>query len=486
MNFDKCKIKGVTISIILDKSHLSDKNGRYNALLRFSKLKDRYLHPTGIKMTEEDFLRVCGLKTTQTSNKLYKQYYEPFCRWIEEGVKVAESLDEEGNLSIALIKYRMSGQVDIKEDSASFIKMWENYIQSLKDEGRFTTAESYQCALNNFDRIIGKSNVKGFKIGQNIIEQWCKGMDKGVGKDKVGKISETTKGIYLRACRIIWNLCQDAGYLKKEDYPFSNKKKDKVGIPTGATRKAEFLNVHKMTELYRVFVEKRYPEEWNQEYKVLAHYSLGLFLFQYLCNGMNMADVGHIKYDKFYFLNDGQAFKFNRQKTKRTSKDNSEVIAPIIEPIKEILTSLYECNTDKTTFCNAPKLGQCVFPDILKGDTTPEGIRARTKQENKNCANRVQRIVKEVLDWEEIEPTCTWCRHSFGTNLRDAGVSMDYIADSMGHSSKESVTEIYIARFPLEKRMINNSKLLCLEQTQTEADLQSLSKKELIKLLLNK
>ena len=41
-----------------------------------------------------------------------------------------------------------------------------------------------------------------------------------------------------------------------------------------------------------------------------------------------------------------------------------------------------------------------------------------------------------VLNWE-VRPSGTWCRHSFATNLRNAGVVINYISESMGHFTNE-------------------------------------------------
>lgn len=92
-----------------------------------------------------------------------------------------------------------------------------------------------------------------------------------------------------------------------------------------------------MTELYNLFVSKKYPEYWSEEYTKRAHYSLGLFLAQYLCNGFNMADAGRLTYDNYYYQTNGKAFRFNRKKTSRRSADGSEVIVPIIPPLQYVL-----------------------------------------------------------------------------------------------------------------------------------------------------
>ena len=63
-----------------------------------------------------------------------------------------------------------------------------------------------------------------------------------------------------------------------------------------------------MTELYRLFESKEYPTHWPEEYRQKAHYSLGLFLAQYLCNGFNLADAGRLTYDAYYYQNQAKPF----------------------------------------------------------------------------------------------------------------------------------------------------------------------------------
>ena len=96
----------------------------------------------------------------------------------------------------------------------------------------------------------------------------------------------------------------------------------------------------------------------------------------------------------------------------------------------------------------------------------------------------------EALHWDEsITPSGTWCRHSFATNLRNAGVELDYISESMGHAvTDHTITQIYIEHYPLEKQMEYNSKLLNLAPQTTSRDeliaqLSNLSNEELNMLL---
>lgn len=74
--------------------------------------------------------------------------------------------------------------------SQSFISIWEQVINGFKtDDGgaRFTTAESYECALKSFRKILGANTIKGFCISAAEIQKWKDGMHNGV-KDENGAV----------------------------------------------------------------------------------------------------------------------------------------------------------------------------------------------------------------------------------------------------------------------------------------------------------
>ena len=454
------KERNCSVSIVLDSRTRRKNAYEFPLSLRFTIDRKFFYFTVGSSYTEKKFSDICNATKCKSENyKLQKEWKDTFVPKYKE---VLSNLNKGGILTFEMVRQRIMGEdVALSEKeitmSQSFISIWEQVIKGFKtDDGgaRFTTAESYECALKSFKKILGTNTIKGFCISAAEIQKWKEGMHNGVKDENgaiAGKISDTTAGIYLRCCRAVWNKCVHEGYLKDIPYPFSNKKeKGLVSIPKSAKRKQSFLNVSQMTELYNLFVSKKYPEHWPEEYVKRAHYSLGLFLAQYLCNGFNMADAGRLTYDNYYYQTDGKAFRFNRKKTSRRSAD--------------------------------------VFPNILKGAETEELRRKYTMQENSNVKDRVIKICHEVLHWDKsICPSGTWCRHSFATNLHNAGVDMDYISESMGHSSSDhAITQIYIEHYPLEIQMENNSKLLNLTKT-SERDwllekLASMSTKELAKL----
>ena len=304
---------------------------------------------------------------------------------------------------------------------------------------------------------------------------------KGKDGNPEGQLSESTIGIYLRSCRTIWNLSRRQGYLLDVTYPFSNKKeKGLVSIPRGKVKKKIYLNREQFTELFNVFSDKNYPDTWKDSYRERAHYSLGLFLAQYLCNGFNLADAARLQYNDYYFQTGRRAFLFNRKKTADRSANDSEVVIPIIEPLQTILDEI----------AAPPSRDGYVFPEIFQGVTTEKERRMRTAQENSNIQDRVTKICHEVLGWDDaIRPSGTWCRHSFATNLRNAGVDRNYIDGSMGHSGNSNdMTNVYLDTYPLEMQMEYNSRLLALGNESAERDelmsrISRLSNQELMRLL---
>lgn len=68
----------------------------------------------------------------------------------------------------------------------------------------------------------------------------------------------------------------------------------------------------------------------------------------------------------------------------------------------------------------------------------------------------------------------------FHANPTHAGVERSYIDEDMAHSQGQSVTDLYIAKFPLEKQIEYNSKLLNLNPTPaiTKDDIKNMSKEE--------
>lgn len=473
----KCgKVDNCSLTLVLDK-RTNKSTDVYPLAICFQIAAKRYYYKLKDMdyQSEKYFNDVCSVKGAKSS--LMPVHVE-WQKMLESYREKLEKLSKKQTLTLDLIRTYLTG-AEIEYDKAtSFVGVWESIIARMKAEDRVGTAENYQWALNSFLKYVG--NVKGFMVGKNVIDKWNDVMKNGVVENGkvVGKIADATRGMYLRTCRVVWNECIRQGFLTEDKYPFSNKDNTLISIPRGKRRQQSYLGVDEMTELYKVFVDKRYPEGWDPAYKKRAHDSLGLFLAQYLCNGFNLADAGRLTYNRTYFAEGGRAFEFMRKKTSARSNSMSVVIVPIIEPLKVILNEIGA----------KPEKDSYVFPQIFNGATDETLRRKLTVQENSNIKDRMNRICKEVLGWDKVV-SGTWARHSFATNLKLAGVEEFYISESMGHSQGNDVTSGYQDMYPLEIRFRNNSKLLNIEKEEEPIDIDSLTPeqmKEMLKKMMGK
>ena len=267
--------------------------------------------------------------------------------------------------------------------------------------------------------------VPNSSINQQLVDRWVAKMQ----NPKEGKtMSQTTIGIYLRAFRVVVRRAASMGVLLNDKMDLFKGVKD---VNRKGERKEWFLNVEKMTRLYEFFEKGETKDQegnelYDPQYKKRLFHSLGLFLFSYLANGANMADIVKLRYDDFYYNHEQKAMRFIRQKTMRET-DGMEVIFPILPQMQVILDRI----------ARKPQRGALVF-DIIKDGMTEKRIKEIVSCENANINARMENIAK-LLGMEE-RPTPTWCRHSYATNLRDAGVSTEYISTMMGHTMTSFVS----------------------------------------------
>ena len=459
------RIANCMVSIVLDKRHPT--GDKYPLSVRFC-IDRKYLYfPLGESLTEKDYNRIVSTDVTLGKGKpdspsmIHRAWRKKLRGYAD---RVGE-LSETTILSLDKIKILLTG----RSNENNFISVWMQVVKSKK----IGTANSYAVALKSFMRCLGMLRKEflsvlrsGYYAGADNIEEWVKsfgnpevinklgfGVDAAIIHKWVDKLTDEGKtkatiGIYLRSCRVVVNECIRRGLIEQRNYPFNDKDPELVSVPKGGNRKHEYLNKKEMTQLYDVFINKFYPKSWSDARKKEINESLGLFLFMYLGNGLNLADVANLRYDDFYRLNNGAAIRFERQKTASRTDDNSEVIIPVIPELKTILDELaapYEAN-------------ERLFPFLLKGARLPKEVQRKVQQGNQNIKKRMRCLVQS-LGWEkQVSPT--WCRHSFATVLTHSGTPQRYISEAMGHSTNGNVTMGYVAEFPLEMQMEYNARLL--------------------------
>ena len=455
--YRRAKEGKVLLTMTLDHRNGSDKEMPVCVRVGIGTLRRYFLMPSE-RYALEEFASIINAGNRKQGPK--RKEFDDFFEKIKREVK---KLTDEGEFSSTEFMEKLKAKINgLKEEEEAkgmtIYDVWEQLLKELEEANRIGTRNSYLDSYKRFKNDMG-DKVSNSSINQQLVDRWVAKMQ----NPKEGKaMSQTTIGIYLRAFRVVVRRAASMGVLLNDKMDLFKGVKD---VNRKGERKEWCLNVEKMTKLYEFFdkgetKDQEGNELYDPQYKKRLFHSLGLFLFSYLANGANMADIVKLRYDDFYYNHEQKAMRFIRQKTMRET-DGMEVIFPILPQMQVILDRI----------ARKPQRGALVF-DIIKEGMTETRIKEIVSCENANINARMENVAK-MLGMEE-RPTPTWCRHSYATNLRDAGVSTEYISTMMGHTmtSGSATTLNYLSRYNMATMVTNNSKLLSTkDKSQKKAEL---------------
>lgn len=291
---------------------------------------------------------------------------------------------------------------------------FELYIDDLKAENRHSTAMAYQTALNSL-KSFRRTKLSFKELDARFLR------DYGTWFLKGGDRSESSLGIYLRSLKAVVNQAIDEGIVKKEAYPFG-KGKNKYSIPTSR-------NIKKALNL--ADIKKIFGYEPVNEAEKRAR---DLWLFSYLCSGMNMKDMAELRYENI----GDKGITFVRAKTKRSSLE--EIFVPLLDEAKAIIDRWGNPNRN---------------PNQLVFDLVQDGLEGEWKVKKRKQAvktiNKYMRRIASNLNLEKEVTTYT-ARHSFATVLKRNGASIERISEALGHKDVKT-TEHYLDSFESEEKL---------------------------------
>jgi integrase len=360
------------------------------------------------KMTEDDFAKV----KLDKPRKPFSDYKEKIAQVVSEANKVIMEMDE-----FSFEGFMQNYFEPAKEDKNLFNAIEAN-IKELIQQARVGTASSYRCTLSSLTKFKEAKKIKSLTFDDvtiDFLNTWEKWM-------LANGNSLTTIGIYSRNIRATLNKAKLAGLMKPENYPFG---KGRFEIPAGRNVK-KALTIAEVGKLYNYVAQSNSQEERARD----------LWIFSYLCNGINMKDTFRLKYKNI----DTDSIVFIRSKTERKQRQNQKsIVVPLTPEIKQIIQrsgNSFESNE------------QFVFP-ILHEGLTPEKERAIIQQATKTTNKYIKRIAKELKIEKKI--TTYFARHSFATVMKHSGASTEFISESLGHSSL-ATTENYLANFEMDTK----------------------------------
>lgn len=290
---------------------------------------------------------------------------------------------------------------------------FETVIDEKKADTTKTTYKVYQNALSNL-KSFRKTKPEFKEIDANYLNKY-----KAWFLD--GTRNETSLSIYLRTLRAVLNMAIDDGLMKPEHYPFGKGKKSvKIPAPKNIKKALTIADIKKIAE-YKPINE---AEAYNRD----------LWLFSYLCNGMNFKDIALLR-----FKNIGaNGIVFNRAKTKESSQ--KQIFVPLLPQSRAIIERWG--NPDQ-------KPENLVF-DLIP-DSTPKERFIPTKNQRIQVLNKYMKDIFKTLELGTYGGLMS-ARHSFATVLKRSGASVASISEALGHTNLKT-TENYLDSFETDEKM---------------------------------
>lgn len=367
-------------------------------------LRQKKYYPTAISATPAEFDRAT---TGKRKSEAEKDLLRRINTFLEKANEAANALP------VFTFPLFEELYLNNREAADSIAFAFDKYIDELKEQKRIGTAVSYQCAKGSLEKF--KAGLKFADITPALLRKYENWMNDNGS-------TQTTVGIYLRSLRTIFNRAS----VDRALYPFGEKK-GKYSIPTGRNIK-KALNIGEISKIYHYQPANGSTAEMARDY----------WLFLYLCNGMNVKDFCFLKQQNI----DGDILKFQREKTKRSKKEQLPTVVSLKPEAKAVVKKWGQHSINPEAY---------IFPHLRKGMTATEE-RQVVQQLTKTINKYMKRIAKEL---EINKPITTYfARHSFATILKNSGVSVEFISEALAHSSQQT-TKSYLSGF--EQDTIHNN-----------------------------
>ena len=231
------------------------------------------------------------------------------------------------------------------------------------------------------------------------------------------KLTEVTIAHIFRNIRSIYNRAITAKCALKNSYPFNEFKVAKFDVST------------QKRAIPKDAIKKVMAVDLSNE-QFYMQFSRNIFIFSYLCSGINFTDIASLKLSNLI----DNKLVYIRKKTKKKIK------TPLSD---EALQIIKKYATDKS------KPSDYIFP-ILND---------KTHKTETQKFNRTQKVLRKVnLDLKKVAKlagvnvnlTTYVARHSFATILKNSGVNIALISETLGHSDL-ATTQIYLDSFENEQ-----------------------------------
>ncbi len=389
---------GISVMAVVDKRRRKI-NGLFPVKIEIVYRRVQKYYPTGQDVSPEEW------------DGFWKaRRRSPKCASIENSFYIirnaVEQLAEKGEFSFRRLETRL-GKVEKTVNEAMELKM-----KSLMASGKVNSYYRYRSTLHALERFAGKAIDF-----ESVSISWLRKCETYWIKERM---SSTTINIYMKTLQSLFTEALDDGVIREGMYPFG---RHGYKIPASRPRKLA-LTKEQITAV----------REWTGDEKV--EYWRDLWIFSYLCNGINFCDMLFLKYGNI--RND--EILFVRSKTEHSLREAKVIHAPVTPLMRQIMERSgngAEGENEKFIFRHA------------NGRESPLEVSLLVRKVIASC-NAALKIIAADLG---IPAFSTYsARHSFATVLKKSGVDISFISEGLGHASI-SMTENYLAGYDKEERL---------------------------------
>mgnify|MGYP001103746822 CR=1 FL=1 len=289
-----------------------------------------------------------------------------------------------------------------------------NYIDCLRQEGRYSTAHVYKHAIRSFSQFCGTQSITFSRINRETLKRYSNYL-------LASRLKPNTISTYMRMLRSIYNRGVEAGSAPYVPRLFHD-------VYTGVdVRQKKALPA---TELYKLLYEDPKSERLRRTQAIAA------LMFQFC--GMAFVDFAHLKKENVR----GGVLEYKRQKTGTPML--IEVQSTAWESLRELSSDVGKDSPYLFPFLKGMKVGKEAYKEYTSA----------LAHFNRN----LKRLARAC--GVSIPITSYSIRHSFAMILKEQDVPIEMISELLGHKSIKT-TQIYLKSFSLEKMSAVNK--ICFE-----------------------
>ena len=394
-----------TANIYLDKRNALEDN-KYPVKLNVYYLGKNRLFGLPIKLTEDEWKKISSPKLRDTKLKDIKtklDYYEG-----EKFEATLKGIEE----PFTFQKFKAAFE---KQDSSTLVShdvyaLFDKFIAELERQEKVGNAGIYLNARNSFQRFRKRLFLN--QVTVDFLRDFENHMKKS--DRKINYI-----GLNLRCMRAIYNMAIAEKLTKQENYPFSQKRRDKKFVIKTEVTKKKALTKEQLAKL------KQYEPKTPAQRKAFRFWWFALHAY-----GINMTDICHLKYKNIV----GNKIIIERTKTEDTTISS--------KPVRILITpEIQSCIDD---YGNQDKSPDAYMFNIFKHGWSAKKERDMVQSFTRNV-NKHMKKISEDLGFDPPIST-NWARHSFSTFLKSGLIPIEVISEALGHSSTQT-TQIYLDSF---------------------------------------